>query len=114
MTTKQTEQTARTCRLCGKPTTGCRAASGQHVPFICQPCKDAEDAAALEKLLTRAIGGSYTPFEHRLAAKQIIRDMNVPPLHPPVLLGPGGEYQRPWPNEYTEAKYGERRSEAAS
>lgn len=35
------------CKLCNKPTTGSIGAAGNKWPSICQPCKDAEDAAAI-------------------------------------------------------------------
>lgn len=44
------------CKLCGSATTGSVGAAGIRWSFICQPCKNAEDRAAL-----RALGGPYLP-----------------------------------------------------
>ncbi len=50
-----TEMPARKrCKLCGEPTTGSVGAAGIRWSFICQPCKNREDRAAL-----RALGGLF-------------------------------------------------------
>lgn len=43
------------CKLCGEPTTGSTGAAGIRWPFLCQPCKDSEDAALLASLRSAAV-----------------------------------------------------------
>jgi len=38
------------CILCGAPTMGSVGAAGLRWSFICQPCKDSEDAALLLRI----------------------------------------------------------------
>lgn len=42
------------CKLCGVPTTGSVGAAGLRWPFLCQACKDSEDAALAHMITAQA------------------------------------------------------------
>ena len=54
----------KTCILCHKPTTGSVGRAGLKWSFLCQPCKDAEDAA-LERQLT-SVASATDSFLNKL------------------------------------------------